>query len=372
MPDTDQGPPEKEDGPGTKSEATTTAAKHADSRNDTALPRQCAADTRPWRQRRQASYRLIPLDCGCRDPWPCRCTVPPLSDKTVDAGRAAALHVLDQGRVPLHHVPKNLEGRGRDAYGSVHKGNAIDGARIVLDNVEPFGRGLRGVSYVYVTKDRPGQLRAEGRSTKLPGKTFFGTLVVDASDEGPDFLTFWAPKDAADPVGPGDKLTVTSNELADLVYEVLAALPDRTVRSQRELFALMRTSGHPFREGAMRGAVDDLIVTGRLIEVPGKRGARGYRAVLTAARGSFNQPPSATAARTAAPIERGRGPQSGQECGPALGRSGPQSAAVEGNGIPLSSCRYCETPIADHMHSQIARGYCNAPPCLEAAQGVTA
>lgn len=101
MPDTDQGPPEKEDGPGTKSEATTTAAKHADSRNDTALPRQCAADTRPWRQRRQASYRLIPLDCGCRDPWPCRCTVPPLSDKTVDAGRAAALHVLDQGRVPL-------------------------------------------------------------------------------------------------------------------------------------------------------------------------------------------------------------------------------------------------------------------------------
>jgi hypothetical protein len=180
------------------------------------------------------------------------------------------------------HVPKNMEGRGRDAYGSVHKGNAIDGARIVLDNVEPFGRGLRGVSYVYITKDRPGQLRAQGKPTKLPGNTFYGTLVVDASEEGPDFLTFWAPKEAAE-LTPGDNQAVTSAELADLVHEVVAALPDHTVGSLRKLFAEMRTSGHPFREGAMRGAVDDLIVTGRLVEVPGKRGAQGYQAVVTAA-----------------------------------------------------------------------------------------
>jgi hypothetical protein len=94
------------------------------------------------------------------------------------------------------HVPKNVEGRGRDAYGSVHKGNALDGARIVLENVEPFGRGLRGVSHVFVTKDRPGQLRAHGKPTKLPGKTYFGTLVVDGDPtSGPDFLCFYAPKD---------------------------------------------------------------------------------------------------------------------------------------------------------------------------------
>ena len=79
------------------------------------------------------------------------------------------------------HLPKNIEGRGRDAYGSVHKGNAIDGARFVIENTRPFGRGLRGASHVFVTKDRPGQLRAQGKPSKLPGKTFFGTLVVDDS-----------------------------------------------------------------------------------------------------------------------------------------------------------------------------------------------
>ena len=58
----------------------------------------------------------------------------------------------------------------RDAYGNVHKGNALDGARIMLENVEPFGRRMRGVSHVYVTKDRPGHLRSHGRPTKNPAE----------------------------------------------------------------------------------------------------------------------------------------------------------------------------------------------------------
>ena len=44
---------------------------------------------------------IVPLHCGCRDPWPCRCTEPPLSDRMIDAGREAALHILDTGKVPL-------------------------------------------------------------------------------------------------------------------------------------------------------------------------------------------------------------------------------------------------------------------------------
>ncbi|MDF3342102.1 hypothetical protein P3H80_32095 [Mycolicibacterium septicum] len=52
-----------------------------------------------------AASRLEPLDCGCvPDPWLCRCTVPPLSDKMIDAGRDAALHVLESGRVPLLEI----------------------------------------------------------------------------------------------------------------------------------------------------------------------------------------------------------------------------------------------------------------------------
>lgn len=51
-------------------------------------------------RRRASARRLAPLDCGCRDEWPCRCNEPPLSDAMVDAGRDAALHLLRHGQVP--------------------------------------------------------------------------------------------------------------------------------------------------------------------------------------------------------------------------------------------------------------------------------
>jgi len=53
------------------------------------------------RRRRIASQRLVPLDCGCPDPWPCRCTQPALSARMVDAGRDAARDILATGQVPL-------------------------------------------------------------------------------------------------------------------------------------------------------------------------------------------------------------------------------------------------------------------------------
>lgn len=56
------------------------------------------------RCRRRAARRSVPLDCGCPDPWPCRCSAPPMSDNMVDAGRDAALHLLEVGRVPLLEV----------------------------------------------------------------------------------------------------------------------------------------------------------------------------------------------------------------------------------------------------------------------------
>lgn len=54
-----------------------------------------------WKRRQQAARRVAPLDCRCPDPWPCQCSEPPLSDKMIDAGRDAALHVLSVGQVPL-------------------------------------------------------------------------------------------------------------------------------------------------------------------------------------------------------------------------------------------------------------------------------
>jgi hypothetical protein len=58
------------------------------------------------RARRQASYRLAPLDCGCRDPWPCRHTEPPPSERQADAYRDAVLHLTGLGLTPAPRLPE--------------------------------------------------------------------------------------------------------------------------------------------------------------------------------------------------------------------------------------------------------------------------
>jgi hypothetical protein len=54
-----------------------------------------------WWRRQRARQRMVPLDCGCIDPWPCRCTTPPLTDHALDSWRDAAQHILATGRVPI-------------------------------------------------------------------------------------------------------------------------------------------------------------------------------------------------------------------------------------------------------------------------------
>jgi hypothetical protein len=65
-----------------------------------------ASYAHPWlsqlHQRREASHRLPPLCCGCRDPWPCRCrddNTPP--NRWVDAGTEAAHYLIQLGYTPL-------------------------------------------------------------------------------------------------------------------------------------------------------------------------------------------------------------------------------------------------------------------------------
>jgi hypothetical protein len=88
-----------------KKEPTSPGTGDAGSPND--LTRYCEHTGRTLRQhrrRRHASWRVVPLDCGCPDPWPCRCTDPPLSDQQIDAGRDAAVHLLTAGLIPLVQV----------------------------------------------------------------------------------------------------------------------------------------------------------------------------------------------------------------------------------------------------------------------------
>lgn len=66
-----------------------------------APPPSSESTTRMLHRRADAARRLLPLDCGCRDPLPCTCTSPPMSDHVVDSYRDAAQHVLAQGLTPL-------------------------------------------------------------------------------------------------------------------------------------------------------------------------------------------------------------------------------------------------------------------------------
>src|SRR5262249_52108728 len=150
------------------------------------------------------------------------------ADEIDKAGGAAAFRrrlvmpFLRVGAATLacDHMPMGADTLRKEAYGSVHKGNALNGARIALENQTPFGRGLPGASHVFVTKDRPGYLRAEGRpDKKQPSKVYMGTLVGDDSDSFKPFsLMFYAPRQKEEPT-EGQ----TINPLAESVWEVVAA-----------------------------------------------------------------------------------------------------------------------------------------------------
>ena len=93
-------------------------------------------------------------------------------------------------------------------------------------------------------------------------------------------MAFYAPKDDDTPAD-------SQPQVADSVFDVIAALPERTVTSMRKLRAELRKAGHQYRNTVIRDAVDDLVVDGRLVEIRGPRGATGYSAVLT---GSEEEP----------------------------------------------------------------------------------
>lgn len=73
----------------------------------------------------------------------------------------------------LDHVVKDPNEKGKGyATGSAHKGNGLDGALFLLENMESFGKGQKGASAVSVTKDRPGLLRQHGvRDDRVVRKT---------------------------------------------------------------------------------------------------------------------------------------------------------------------------------------------------------
>lgn len=99
--------------------------------------------------------------------------------------------------VLLDHVVKNQDARGRWATGSQHKLSGLNGVGYVLENITPFGVGLTGRTRVWVSKDRPGQVRRHAVVSQAapPPMRWLGDMVI-RSEPGGVLANLYPPRDA--------------------------------------------------------------------------------------------------------------------------------------------------------------------------------
>lgn len=113
--------------------------------------------------------------------------------------------ILDRFRDPgvmtiaIDHVARGDAGKGRYAYGSQHKGAAVDGVAYRFEIIQVFSRDQGGAARIDVAKDRPGFVRSfalnkerAGVLRVVPGdelKVFVEppTPAVAEADDGPSY-----------------------------------------------------------------------------------------------------------------------------------------------------------------------------------------
>ena len=93
------------------------------------------------------------------------------------------------GVITIDHVTKSKEGRGNYAIGAQAKRADINGAAIMVEVVQPFGRGMTGELILKVTKDRPGRVREVSKEAKYAGR-----VLLHSTAEGTVEMVVEAPQ----------------------------------------------------------------------------------------------------------------------------------------------------------------------------------
>jgi hypothetical protein len=197
-----------------------------------------------------------------------------LQIKDNDSATAFRRHLvkphLVAGRAVLttDHVVKDRDSRGRYAIGGVMKLNAASGGAFLLVNIEGLALGRRGVSNLYVTKDRPGAVK---RHAVHAGDKFdpqvkrVGTLVVDDSRTFVNYLDVMIlPPAGVDIEEPGQ---------VDLV-DVIMATVDRIAAAGRDVNIRAIRAERIGRHSAVEEEIERLVTAGHLIESRGPHGSR--------------------------------------------------------------------------------------------------
>jgi hypothetical protein len=189
-------------------------------------------------------------------------------------GRMLLRPLADTGAavVPLDHVVKNNESRGRYALGGVHKLNAVDGVQYMLEAVRPFGVNTEGRSRLRIAKDRPAQIRRHA----LPGGRnpmhWFADLVIRSEGDSFAEAHLYPPiertEEPADRSADEEKAAQQEKEIRDREEVVLHILGKaKEPLSKNALEELI--SG---RASVTRRALTRLVHAGR---VKAERGGRG-------------------------------------------------------------------------------------------------
>ncbi|WP_308117516.1 DnaB-like helicase N-terminal domain-containing protein [Streptomyces anatolicus] len=190
-------------------------------------------------------------------------------------GRMLLRPLADTGAavVPLDHVVKNNESRGRYALGGVHKLNAVDGVQYMLEAVRPFGINTEGRSRLRIAKDRPAQIRRHA----LPGGRnpmhWFADLVIRS--DGDEFAEahLYPPiqhhDDPAEDAAVKDKAAQEEADIKEREGAVLAVLGKAAEpMSKAALEELI-----PGRASVTRRALTRLVHGGHVTATKGPRGA---------------------------------------------------------------------------------------------------
>lgn len=186
-------------------------------------------------------------------------------------GRRVLRPLQDAGPavVTLDHVVKSADNRGRYAIGGVHKLNGLNGVMYLMENIKPFGIGVKGKSRVRIAKDRPGQLRKES----LPhdsGLFWFADLVVDATELDLVEAVLYAPNETNLEKAKAEREALEEAHLQEAVIAAVQGAPDPLTTRDIE----SRVTG---RGADVRRATAALVDARRLVVEPGPRGSKLHR-----------------------------------------------------------------------------------------------
>lgn len=125
---------------------------------------------------------------------------------------------LGAATLTTDHVVKAADNRGRYAIGAQHKLAGLNGVMFTMTAYKPFGQGLDGISTVWITKDRNGGLRRQGKQAE--GITEIGALHGECSS-GRNEWSFRPPFERATAAGVVERYPGLDKKFHSFVKPVL-------------------------------------------------------------------------------------------------------------------------------------------------------